>query len=84
MARLAVIESVLGIGGNAGRNNNPTSPSSATFMSTSPLNATIMDDEDPDPALAGLWPAVECLKRYPVSVTSNLWSKSVVSQLWLS
>jgi hypothetical protein len=82
MARLAVIESVLGIGGNVGRNNNPTSPNSATFMLASPMNSTTIGIEDADPALSGLWPAVECLKGY--SATGNLWSKSVVSQLWLS
>jgi hypothetical protein len=80
MARLAVIESVLGIGGNI----NPISPASATFLSTSPMNATVPEEEDVDPALDGLWPAVEYLKRHLVSAPGTLWSKSVVSQLWLS
>lgn len=80
MARLAVIEAVLGISGN----NTTTSPGSGTFISTSPGIAAISEDEQGDPTLSGLWPAIETLKGRNGSANARSWSKSVVSQLWLS
>ncbi|EAT82225.1 hypothetical protein SNOG_10831 [Parastagonospora nodorum SN15] len=81
LARLAAIEAVLGMNGN----NHPISPSSGTVISTSPVNTTNAEEEDQgDPTLGGLWPAVEFLRRRNVSATNRIWSRSVVSQLWLS
>jgi hypothetical protein len=81
MARLAVIEAVLGIS----RNNDPRSPGSGTVNSTSPIITANLEEEDQDdPSLSGLWPALESLKGRNATTNTRLWSRSVISQLWLS
>ncbi|KAL5115650.1 hypothetical protein ACEQ8H_006449 [Pleosporales sp. CAS-2024a] len=81
LARLAVIEAMLGIGGN-----NPISPGPRAFPSTSPTEPAHEHhgEDQGDPALSGLWPAIEALQRRHRSGNTRAWSKYVVSQLWLS
>jgi hypothetical protein len=78
LARLAAIESVLGI--RAG----PTSPALSTLSSnTSRIAATIEEDEG-DPSLSGLWQATANLRRFNDPKNVKMWSRPVVSQLWNS
>jgi hypothetical protein len=77
LERLAVIESILGIS----RNNVSNDPATGSTHSNSPSG---IDESETDQALEGLWQTTAILKRYTPSCPSNLWSRSVVSQLWLS
>jgi hypothetical protein len=61
MARLAVIEAVLGINANA-KPMSPGSQRSTTALSTSPVNAGRSEGDQGDPTLSGLWPAIETLE----------------------
>jgi hypothetical protein len=77
LERLAVIESILGIS----RNNVSNDPATGSTHSNSPGG---IDESETDQALEGLWQTTAILKRYTPSCPRNLWSRSVVSQLWLS
>jgi hypothetical protein len=77
LERLAVIESILGIS----RNNVSNDPATGSTHSNSPGG---IDESETDQALEGLWQTTAILKRYTPSCPNNLWSRSVVSQLWLS
>jgi hypothetical protein len=80
MARLAVIESILGIG----RNNGPISSTSSIMYTNTPIIAHPLDEDEGDPNLSGLWQATAALKAYTGPEHLRIWSRSVVSQLWLS
>ncbi|ORY11746.1 hypothetical protein BCR34DRAFT_483798 [Clohesyomyces aquaticus] len=79
IARLAVIESVLGIGNQARQ-----SLISGTFSTnTATVTANVEEDEG-DPSLSGLWQATANLKRFTAPRHARIWSPTVVSQLWVS
>lgn len=81
LARLAVIEAILGIGD--GNHVTPT----FNALSSEPAHDPSVQDEDEgqgDPSLAGLWTATENLKRHAEDSQIRAWSRPVVSQLWFA
>jgi hypothetical protein len=80
LERLAVIEAVLGIE----RNNTSNNANTSIPRSNSPSSAASLDEQEANQGLEGLWHTAAILKRYTPPDQRNLWSRSVVSQLWLS
>lgn len=78
LARLAAIESILGIRADL------TSPSSNTLASDTNRIAPNTEEDEGDPSLRGLWQATVNLKRFNDPKMVKMWSRPVVSQLWLS
>jgi hypothetical protein len=80
--RLAVIESVLGITRNIAFKDSAAN----TLHSNSPIGAANIDghEVETDQALEGLWQTTAILQQHTAPNQSNLWSRPVVSQLWLS
>jgi hypothetical protein len=78
LARLAAIESVLGI------RADPTSPALSTLSSSTNYIAAITEEDEGDSSLSGLWQATANLRRFNDPKNVKMWSRSVVSQLWVS
>ncbi|KAF2027359.1 hypothetical protein EK21DRAFT_102562 [Setomelanomma holmii] len=77
MARLAVIESVLGIS-----NSGSICPISERVSSLTPILTADLEDRESDPSLAERWQATANLRRFTAPKHSKIWSRPVVSQLW--
>jgi hypothetical protein len=70
LARLATIESMLGIG--------------AAPQGTTSTVSMAPDESEDDPSLSGLWEAAANLKRFTSPYNVKIWSHAVVVQLWIS
>ncbi|CAI6338713.1 unnamed protein product [Periconia digitata] len=81
MARLAVIETILGIDDK--HYDIPTLQAFSSESAHAPLLAEENEDAG-DPSLVGLWTATANLERYAEVTQTRAWSRSVVSQLWFS
>ncbi|KAH7093647.1 hypothetical protein FB567DRAFT_177989 [Paraphoma chrysanthemicola] len=79
MARLSVIESMLGISSDV-----PISPTSDTFSTFIPITTTDPEENESGSNLSGLWQATADLKRFTAPKHMKIWSRRVVSQLWSS
>ncbi|KAF2004260.1 hypothetical protein P154DRAFT_543412 [Amniculicola lignicola CBS 123094] len=78
LARLAAIETVLGIRGG------PASPTLSALSSNRTFGAAQIGEDEGDPVLSGLWQATANLRRFTDPQNVKVWSRSVVSQLWFS
>jgi hypothetical protein len=78
LARLAAIESVLGI------RADPTSPAPSTLSSNTSRVAVTTEENEGDPSLRGLWQATANLRKFNDPKNVKVWSRTVVSQLWVS
>jgi len=70
LSRLATIEKVLGIG---------TTPQGTAYVAS-----IAVDEPEDDPSFSGLWEAVANLKRFTSPQNVKMWSRAVVTQLWIS
>ncbi|KAF2707307.1 hypothetical protein K504DRAFT_483431 [Pleomassaria siparia CBS 279.74] len=76
LRRLAVIESVLGI--------NTDQTSTTQVASSNIASVATIDEEEGNASLSGLWRPTANLRRFTDPRNTKIWSRSVVSQLWVS